>query len=279
MNPRRASSVWIFRVCALALVLSALLSREAAAAENAEKIAPEQRFTQATEALSRGEYSAAIDQLEALADTGFAHPDASFNRGLAYVLRVSSRAERLGDLGQAAAAFEETLLMRPNDSAAEQALDTVRAEVTRRRSRKAKDSIDVRPTLDRLVVGLGSEHSFGLAAVAASILFTIGLFLRRKPQGPAHVAGSILAPTALAAMLALVPLTYKARDLRLNTRPGVIVAPEVYFTDENGTALGGDPIPEAAGVETQKRTASLIFVRWGAREGWVPAQGVRLLFQ
>lgn len=268
---------WL-RVAAAVALVWALAGIFPALAQSPSK-APEQRFQEATAALSRGEYSAAIDHFEALADTGFAHPDASYNRGLAYVLRVSSRAERPGDLGQAAAAFEESLWMRPSDTAAENALDTVRAEVTRRRSRKAKDAVDVRPTLDRLLVGLGSEQSFGLSAVLASTLLAIGLFLRKKPQGPAHVAGSILAPTALVALLALVPLTWKARDLRLNTRPGVVVATEVYFTDENGKALGGDPIPEAASVETQKRTSSLIFVRWGAREGWVPAQGVRLLFQ
>lgn len=255
----------------------ALLAAGPAYAGEKDAPRPEDRFTEATAALSRGEYGTAIDQFEALADAGFAHPDASYNRGLAYVMRVSARAERPGDLGQAAAAFEETLKMRPGDGDAEKALDTVRAEVTRRRSRKAKDAILVRPTLDRLVVGLGSEQSFGLSAVIASILLTLGILLRRRPAGPAHVAGSIMAPTAFAALLALVPLTWKAREFRLNTRPGVVVVSEVYFTDENGKALGGDPIPEAAGIETQKRTASLIFVRWGAREGWVPAQAVRLL--
>jgi hypothetical protein len=234
-------------------------------------------FQQATAALGKGEYSAAIDLFESLADAGFAHPDASYNRGLAYVMRVRARADRPGDLGRAAAAFEEALLMRPADAEAERALDLVRAEVTRRRSRRAKDAVDVRPTLDRLLVGLASEQTWGLAAVLASVLFAAGLALRRRPAGPVHVAGSVLAPTAAVALLALIPLAYKARDLRLRTRPGVIVAPEIYLTDETGRALGGDPIPEAASVETAGRQGSLLHVRWGAREGWVPASSVRLL--
>ena len=238
---------------------------------------PDALFQQATAALGKGEYSAAIDLFEALADTGFAHPDASYNRGLAYVMRVRARADRPGDLGQAAAAFEEALLMRPADAEAERGLDLVRAEVTRRRSRRAKDAVDVRPTLDRLVVGLASEQTWGIAAVVASVLFAVGLALRRRPSGPVHVAGSVLAPTAAVALLALIPLAYKARDLRLQTRPGVIVAPEIYLTDETGRALGGDPIPEAASVETAARQGSLLHVRWGAREGWVPAASVRLL--
>jgi hypothetical protein len=240
---------------------------------------PEALFQDATAALTKGEYSAAIDLFEALADTGFAHPDASYNRGLAYVMRVRARADRPGDLGRAAAAFEEALLMRPNDADAERSLDLVRAEVTRRRARRAKDAVDVRPTLDRLVVGLASEQTWGIAAACASLLFAVGLVLRRRPSGPAHVAGSVLAPTAAIALLALVPLTWKARDLRLRTRPGVIIAPEVYLTDDTGRALGGDPIPEAASVETSSRQDSQIQVRWGAREGWVPSSSVRLLMR
>jgi hypothetical protein len=192
-------------------------------------------------------------------------------------MRVRARADRPGDLGRAAAAFEETLSMRPADAEAERSLDLVRAEVTRRRARRAKDAVDVRPTLDRLLVGLASEHAWGIAAVIASVLFALGLAMRRRPSGPVHVAGSVLAPTAAVALLALIPLTWKARDLRLRTRPGVIVAPEVYLTDDTGRALGGDPIPEAASVETAARQESLIHVRWGAREGWVPAASVRLL--
>jgi tetratricopeptide (TPR) repeat protein len=238
---------------------------------------PNALFEQATAALGKGEYSSAIDLFEALADTGFAHPDASYNRGLAYVMRVRARADRPGDLGRAAAAFEEALLMRPDDAEAERALDLVRAEVTRRRARRAKDAVDVRPTLDRLLVGLASEQTWGIGAVVASVLFAVGLALRRRPSGPVHVAGSVLAPTAAVALIALIPLAYKARDLRLRTRPGVIVAPEIYLTDETGRALGGDPIPEAASVETAARLGSQLHVRWGAREGWVPASSVRLL--
>ena len=43
----------------------------------------------------RGDYAAAIDVFEALADRGFVHPDASYDRGLAYALRARAM-ERLG---------------------------------------------------------------------------------------------------------------------------------------------------------------------------------------
>lgn len=269
----RRTAANVARLAVFLATLVALLP----AATFAQKEAPEAVFSKAAAALAKGEYGAAIDAYEALADAGFAHPDASYNRGLAYVLRVQAHADRPGDLGRAAAAFEEALLMRPHDADAERALDLVRAEVTRRRSRRARDAVDVRPTLDRLVIGLASEEAWGASAVAASFLLVLGLILRRRPSGPVHVAGSVLAPTAFVALLALVPITWKARDLRLTKRPGVIVAAEVYLTDETGRALGGDPIPEAAIVEAGDRLGSMIHVRWGATEGWVPGATVRLL--
>lgn len=257
---------------ALVLAASALASPRALAAGDT----PEQLFAAGAAALGRGEYAAAIDTFEALADQGFLHPDASYDRGLAYVTRYRAQAGRPGDLGRAAAAFEEALLLRPGDHDADVALDLVRAEVTRKRARHSKDAVDVRPTLDRVVVGLADEETWGLAAFVASLALALGLVLRPRP-GRAHIAGSILAPAAIVLLLALVPLTYAAHRLRLSTRPGVIVASEVRFTSEDGQARGGDPVPEAAAVEVGERRGSLVHVRWGAALGWVPAADVRVL--
>jgi hypothetical protein len=237
---------------------------------------PEDLFTRGAAALGHGEYGAAIDTFEALADQGFVHPDASYDRGLAYVMRYRAHAERPGDLGRAAAAFEEALLLRPGDADADAALDLVRAEITRKRARHSRDAIDVRPTLDRVVVGLAGEETWGFAALAASLALAVGLVLRPR-AGRAHIAGSILVPTAIVALLLLVPLAWGARSLRLSTRPGVVIATEVRLMDDAGHALGGDPVPEAASVEVGERRGALVHVRWGATEGWAPAADVRAL--
>jgi hypothetical protein len=265
------------------LALAALLTPSLSLADGD---APEALFQRGAEALKKGEFAAAIDTFEALADQGFVHPDASYDRGLAYVTRVRARAERPGDLGRAAAAFSEALLLRPDDRDADAALDAVRAEVTRRRSRRSKDAIDARPTLDRMLVGLASEETWSLAALLASVLLATGLVLARRPaegaapspsRTPAQVAGGVLVPLAIAALLVLVPLTLGARWLRVNTRPGVVIASEVYLTDDGGRAKGGEPVPEAASVETGERRGGLVHIRWGATEGWAPAASVRLL--
>ncbi|EYF04478.1 hypothetical protein [Chondromyces apiculatus] len=260
---------------ARAALLLALLAPAAAHAQADAPSAPEDMFRDGAAALTRGDYAAAIDVFEALADRGFVHPDASYDRGLAYALRARAKADRPGDLGRAAAAFEEALLLRPDDVETERALDMVRAEITRRRSRRAKDAVEVRPTLDRVIVGLATEQTWGLAALLSSVLLAVGIRLRKRPAGPAHVAGSVLAPAALVALLVFIPLALFARHLRLTTRPGVIVAQEAYLADETGKTLGRDPIPEGASVEVGRHSGSLVEVRWGASEGWIPASSVR----
>jgi hypothetical protein len=134
----------------------------------------------------------------------------------------------------------------------------------------------VRPTLDRVVVGLAGEETWGLAALAASVSLAAGMMLRRG-GGRAHIAGSILVPTAIVAVLVLVPLAWGARALRLSTRPGVVIAAEARLTDDQGHALSGDAVPEAASVEVGERSGALVHVRWGSSEGWVPAADVRVL--
>ena len=257
---------------ALAWGLAILFGARRASAEDEQAI-----FDRGAAALTAGEFATAIDLFEALADRGFVHPDASYDRGVAYVMRVRAGADRPGDLGRAAAGFEEALLLRPGDEEAQLALDLVRAEVTRRRSRRAKESVDVRPTLDRALVGLAGEQTWGMAATAASVLLVVGLLLRRRPSGHAHVAGSVLWPTSLVALCALVPLTWGARHLRLRTQPGVIVVSEAYLADEPGSSARGDAIPEAAMVETSERRGALMRVRHGGAVGWIPATSVRLL--
>jgi hypothetical protein len=272
-RPRRTTR----HVAAVWVGLFVLTAHLAGGVAIAEERSSETLFQEGSQALAKGEYATAIERFEALSDMGFVHPDASYDRGLAYVARLRAGADRPGDLGRAAAAFEETLRLRPDDNEADRALDIIRAEVTKRRSRRGKDATTVRPTLDRVVVGLASERTWSLLALAASVLFALGLFLRRASASGLSVAGRVLAPTALVLFFVFFPLTLGARSLRLTTRAAVIVASEVHLVDDAGTATGGDPIPEAQLVEAGELRGGLIHVRWGATEGWIPAGSVRLL--
>lgn len=260
---------------ALLLVATALLLPSPRPAWAAQ---PDELFRLGTNAIGEGKFDEAIDQLEAYADQGALHPDASYNRGLAYLTRVRAGAERPGDLGRAAAAFEEALLLRTGDQDAEHALELVQAEVARRNARRGKDLVTERPTMDRLLVGLASEQSWAIAAMVSSLLLAAGLVLRanRRRRG-LLIAGTVMTPTAAVALCALVPLFLGARHIRLTTRPAVLVAPEIFLMDETGSALGGAPLAEATRVEVGERRGRLVQVRSGTREGWIPLGTLRLL--
>jgi tetratricopeptide (TPR) repeat protein len=261
-----------------ALASACLLAAAATATRAADApIEPDlDHFQLGTDALVLGRFEEAIDRLEAHADRAPAHPDASYNRGLAYLARVRAGAERTGDLGRAAAAFEEALLMRRGDPEAERALELCQAEIARRRARRGKDAVIARPPLDRALVGLAGERSWGIAAAASSAALAVGLGLRRFARGAAHLGGTVLAPLGAALLLAFVPLYHGARHLRLTTRPAVLVA-ETHLTDEAGVSQGGEPLPEGARLEVIERRGRLFEIRYGAVTGWAPSSAVRLL--
>ncbi len=64
-------------------------------------------FESATKALHEGRAGDAIGAFETLADEGVVDAVASYDRGLAYAMRVRIGAEVPGDLGRAAQGFEE----------------------------------------------------------------------------------------------------------------------------------------------------------------------------
>ena len=261
---------WLARVL---VVLGAILF--GAPVARAEEPPPD-HFALGSNALGEGRFQEAIAQFEAYADRMPPHPDASFNRGLSYLSRVKNNAEKPGDLGRAAAAFEETLAMRPGDVEARNALQSVDAEVARRRARRGKDAVIARPTLDRVVVKLLSERSWAIGAIVASFVLALGLVLRRR-EGSQHLAGVIMTPVGAVLLVVFVPLYLGARHLRLETKPGVLVVREAYLSDDSGSRQGGDAIPEAARLEVGERKGRQLHVRYGAAEGWLPADTVRIL--
>ncbi|NUP13880.1 MAG: hypothetical protein HOW73_48210 [Polyangiaceae bacterium] len=239
---------------------------------------PKEDYQRALDALSRGDTATAILELESLADSGVLHPDVSFTRGIAYARHAREKGADPGDLGRAAAAFEETVRMRHSDAEAERALDSVRAEVARRRSRQDKNDVIVRPSLDRVVLQLFTPAIWSLAAMGASLLLGIGLMMRWKKEGWVHITGSVVAPLAFVALLILAPIAYFARDYAETRRPGVVVVAEGTLVEETGEPTPDAPkIPEASLVELGERHRDKVLVRWGNYEGWLPQSAVRTI--
>jgi tetratricopeptide (TPR) repeat protein len=237
-------------------------------------------FSRANEALSRGAYDDAIDRFELLADRGFSHPDASYDRAIAYVRRAESNGARPGDLGRAAAALSETLELRPDDADADVALDRVRQEIVRRRARQGAKDIEPRPSLGWAIVGLAEEDTWALLALFATVAASLGLAVRfvTKASAP-RLAGLVAASVGGVVLVITAAMAFLARFERLHYEPAVVIVDEARLSDENGAPITGQGsiVPEGGAVRVDERRGTRAHVEWGTLDGWLPLGQVRLL--
>jgi hypothetical protein len=238
---------------------------------------------QAEKALRDGRAGDAVAAFESLADRGAIDATLSYDRGLAYALRVHIGAEQPGDLGRAAQGFEEArdLSRDPHlvDDAG-RALILVRSEVARRRV-LAGDSVEVDPgrSLGRTLAGLLTEDTWAAVCAAASLALTAGLFARWLGQSPRpRIAGGVVAGVAAPLLLLAAAMTSATRADRLSLREGVVVTANARPTDERGiTVPGAHPLPEGARVELVDVRGAQTRVRFGTLDVWVPAVALREL--
>lgn len=238
---------------------------------------PEQIAQRGEEALSRGAVRDAIEVYESFADRGGLHPDVSYSRGVAYLTRAREGDERPGDLGKAAAAFEEALLLRPDDAGAAGALEAVRSEVARRRSRSGSlMEVAVSPGALRALSGLLPEDGWALIALVSSLALALGLGLRRA-TGPWRLVSGVSMGLGGLLLVLCGPMVAYTRYLRLEVGVGVVVVDEARIVDERGIPVPGKLIPQAARVDVTERRGGLLRVKWGDVAGFTPALNVRLL--
>jgi hypothetical protein len=262
----------------LLLLLVALTIAGSAHAET-----PEQAYAAALAALQKGADNDAIDRLELLADQGFVHPDASLARASAYLSRAQSGSARPGDMGRAAAALSEALLLRPNDEQAERALETVQGEIARRKSQQA-ESVMVRPRLGRAIAALLPEQLWAALALLGSLVLAGGVVLRRlTTRGLPHLTGAVAIGVGAAVLAGFGAGTYAAYHYRTTSRPAVVVVPEARLTNETGRPLpfkaGADSttVPEGATIYVKDQREGRCLVEWGNTDGWLSSSDVRLL--
>jgi hypothetical protein len=266
----------------LLLTLLALLHASLAGAASSDSA---REFAAAHQALQRGAYTEAIDTLELLADRGFVHPDASFDRAVAYVGRARSSSAASGDLGRAAAALCEVLILRPDDDEADAGLTRIRAEISRRHAREGTAPVMARPSLGRAVSSLFEENTWAKVALLGSLLLTLGLGLRRfVKRTSAELAGAVGIGLGTLLLIGGAGLTAGARHFRLTSAPAVIVAEEARLLDESGKPLAqragtadSVTIPEGASVYVLERRPASLRVEWGSGEGWLSPGQVRIL--
>ena len=245
--------------------------------------APEKAYAGALASLAKGADDEAIDRLELLADQGFTHPDASMARAAAYLSRAEGPNAHQGDLGRAAAALSEALLLRPNDAQAEHALETVQGEIARRKSRQA-ESVLVRSRLGRAIAALLPEQVWAALALLGSLVLALGVVLRRTmTHGLPRLSGAVAIGVGAALLAGFGSGAYAAYQYRVSSQPAVIVVPEARLTNETGRPLpyktGADStaVPEGATVYVKERREGRCLVEWGNTDGWLSLSDVRLL--
>ena len=269
------------RLAALFPLVALVVLVAIAARARADDAAPSALFATATLALKEGRAGDAVAAFEALADQGVVDAVASYDRGLAYAMRVRIGAESPGDLGRAAHGFEEARDLTHDSKLADdaaRALVVVRSEIARRRTR-AGQPVEVDPgrSLSRTLAGLLAEDTWAWAAVASSALLAIGLFVRwATRERRSRVTGGIVAGVAAPALALSAAMTLAARHDRLDLREAVVVTAAARPIDERGlTIAGAEALPEGARVEVVESQGARARVRFGTRELWTSASALR----
>ncbi|HXX67708.1 MAG TPA: hypothetical protein VEK07_11025 [Polyangiaceae bacterium] len=240
-------------------------------------------FASGAKALHEGRAGDAVDLFEALADRGVVDAAASYDRGMAYAMRVRIGAEQGGDLGRAAQGFEEARELSRDSHLiddASRALTTVRSEVARRRLRAGQPAdVESGRTIARALAGVVPEDGWAIVCVVASMAFSVGLFLRWVGRTTRlRVAGGVSAGVAAPALTLAVAMTLASRHDRLELREAVVVSPSARPTDERGIALpGATSLPEGALVEVIDERGDSTRVRFGASDEWIASSAVRAL--
>lgn len=266
-----------------ALVAILLFSLSAAADEPAtveEQQDPSAIFRAATDALAGDRPADAIAKLESLGDHGIVDPVVSYDRGLAYALRVRAGAEQPGDLGRAAHGFEEARELSRDPvlvDDATRALVAVRAEIARRRAR-AGDPVELQygVSLGRSIVGLLPENTWAVLALAFSLILAAALVVRARVRAPrAKVAATTTCGVSGALLAIAALLAWAARDARLHLREGVVVAENARLLDARHLAKSGvSPVPEGARVRIVDEDGGYSHVVVGAEDGYLASSAV-----
>jgi hypothetical protein len=244
---------------------------------------PAALLAQATRASNEGRPGDAVAAFESLADRGVVDPVASYDRGLAYAARVRMGAEIPGDLGRAIHGFEEARDLTRDARLAEDAthaLTVVRSEVARRRVR-AGEPVEVDPgrSLARTAAHLLAEDTWARAAVAASALLAVGLFVRWLARASrVRIGGGVAAGVAAPVLALSLLMALAARHDRRTLREAVVVVASARPTDDRGiTVPGATALPEGARVEILDDRATSRRVRFGTVEAWLPSDALREL--
>ena len=253
----------------IGFVLAVLLGASTAAA------AP--TLEEGAAAVSAGLADEAVARFEALANAGTVDANASFDRGLAYSLRLT-REPKPGDFGQAIAAFEEAAALTTDvvlRERAEHAADAVRGELAKKRNREgAKEAFDPAPPLGETVVSLLPEGAWLALATLLAAAAAVGAQLRRERWAMRWLLqlGLLLAAPCLLA-------AWSAKQRTLLQGRAVVVAESARLLDQASRRplVDHEPLVEGALLQVEPSAGSDIRVYAAGVHGVLPRTSLRLL--
>jgi hypothetical protein len=273
------------RTLASLLLLAVFVTASSLAWASDAEPTSEALFGTSFRALEQGAHTEAIDQLELLADRGFVHPDASFNRGVAYLGRARGATARPGDYGRAIAGFSEALSLRPDDANAAGALATARSELEKQRARNGATTTIDSPPLSSAIIDLVPEGVWALLASAASLATTVGLllvvFTRRgtttTPASAWRLTGSVLGSVGALCLAVFGAGAWYSHHLRTTERTAVVVVPSARPLDERGRPTPGSPLSEGAALRVLEMKGQLALVESGQARTWLRTLDLQLI--
>ncbi len=236
-------------------------------------------FEMARSALDGGDYEKAISIFEKLEDLGVRNASLSFNRGLAYTLRVHKTGKgKPGDLGKAAAAFEESLHLNPKNLNAVAALEKIRKTVDLKLFRANITVKHRSKPISQVIAFMFPFEVWGVISLCASILVMIGLIFRKSTQHFQHLLGTVIFPFSL--LIGSIGFSFMmySKYLKDNTKIGVVISDTAEILDENGVS-SSQILPETSRVECLEYKGRLMKIRWEGSTGWVLISTIKQIEQ
>lgn len=240
-------------------------------------------FSEAAALVQQGAFSEALLRFERLSDQGFVHPDASFNRALAYLQRADSAQVKPGDLGQAIAGFREAVTASDDEEAA-RLTDTVRQVISRQRAARGRDPVVVSPPLGRALSELVRPSTWAMLALVSSVMLSMALVVRRYATVATRLAANVTAATSLGLLGLFAGLFAVSDHYQRVWQEAVIVVEQATLRDAQGKPLltraldtNSAEVPEGASVYVLSRAGRLVEVQWGSSRAWLRDGELRML--
>lgn len=234
--------------------------------------------------VEKGAFSEAILHFEQLSDRGFVHPDASFDRALAYLQRAESAQAQPGDLGQAVAGLREAATLSGGDGEADRLVETARQVISRRRAARGRDPVVVSPPLGRAISELVQPATWASLALFASFAAAVALLLRRSPKPALRLGANVGTAAALLLLLVFGGMFAVSNYYQRAWQEAVVIVEQATLRDAQGRPLltraldtNSDEVPEGASVYVVSHAGRFFEVQWGTSKAWLRDGELRLL--